>query len=146
MVPVTRGLPQPKKENWKINKMVHKFQNACQERTGCNMVKSSIPNAPSTWFIFLCPRTHAASIPCVHTCKIVHCKCTTYCTLHYIITLFNVGNVLLCIIYQLNCTVSMYVTQYHIMYSIRCYPWLCETTVGLGTYYLLMWGAHLYLC
>ena len=39
----------------------------------------------------------------------VHCKCTMYCTVHFIITLFNVGNVLLCIIYQLNFTVFMYV-------------------------------------
>jgi hypothetical protein len=29
---------------------------------------------------------------------------------HFIITLFNVGNVLLCIIYQLNFTLFMYVT------------------------------------
>jgi len=31
--------------------------------------------------------------------------------LHFIITLFNVGNVLLCVIYQLNFTVFMYFTQ-----------------------------------
>jgi len=30
--------------------------------------------------------------------------------LHFIITLFNVGNVFLCVIYQLNFTVFMYVT------------------------------------
>jgi hypothetical protein len=34
-----------------------------------------------------------------------------YCTVHFIITLFNVGNVLLCAIYQLNFTVFMYVTR-----------------------------------
>jgi len=34
-----------------------------------------------------------------------------YCTEHFIITLFNAGNVLLCIIYQLNFTVFMYVTR-----------------------------------
>jgi hypothetical protein len=33
------------------------------------------------------------------------------CTVHFIITLLNVGNVLLCVIYQLNFTVFMYVTQ-----------------------------------
>ena len=38
----------------------------------------------------------------------VHRKCTTQCTVHVIITLFNVGNVLLCVIYQLNFTVFMY--------------------------------------
>ena len=37
--------------------MVHKFQNARQVRTGPNMVKSSSPNAPSTWLISLCPHT-----------------------------------------------------------------------------------------
>jgi hypothetical protein len=35
------------------------FQHARQARTGRNMVKSSSPNAPSTWLIFLCPRTYA---------------------------------------------------------------------------------------
>jgi len=37
--------------------MVHKFQNVCQARMGRNMMKSGSPNAPSTWLIFLCPRT-----------------------------------------------------------------------------------------
>jgi len=35
---------------------------------------------------------------------------------HFIITLFNVGNVLLCIIYQLNFTLFMYVTWISRMY------------------------------
>jgi hypothetical protein len=38
----------------------HKFQNARKARTGRNMVKSSSPNAPSTWHIILFPCTHAA--------------------------------------------------------------------------------------
>jgi hypothetical protein len=38
-------------------------------------------------------------------------QCTMWCIVHFIITLFNVGNVLLCIIYQLNFTVFMYVTR-----------------------------------
>jgi len=43
-----------KKNIWKIKeKTVHKLQNARQARTGLNMVKSSTPNAPSTWLIFL---------------------------------------------------------------------------------------------
>jgi hypothetical protein len=41
----------------------------------------------------------------------LHCKCTMQCTVHCIITLFNVGNVWLCVIYQLNFTVFMYVTR-----------------------------------
>jgi hypothetical protein len=32
------------------------------------------------------------------------------CTVHFIVTLYNVGNVLLCVIYQLNFTVFIYVT------------------------------------
>ena len=38
-------------------------------------------------------------------------KCTMQCTVHLISTLFNVGNVLLYVIYQLNFTVFMYVTR-----------------------------------
>ena len=45
----------------------------------------------------------------------VHCKCTMQCTVHFIITLFNVGNVLLYVICQLNFTVFMHVTR------ISCY-------------------------
>ena len=37
----------------------------------------------------------------------VHCKCTMQCAVHFIITVFNVGNVLLCVIFQLNFTVFM---------------------------------------
>ena len=51
--------------------MVHKFKNARQERTGRNMVKSSSPNAPSTWLIFLCPRTHASPQTCHHSASSV---------------------------------------------------------------------------
>ena len=68
----------------------------------------------------------------------VHCECTMYCTVHFIITLFNVVNVLLCVIYQLNFTVFMYVTRisrYDVIYSVRYYPRLSVTAVGLGTYY-----------
>jgi hypothetical protein len=53
-------VPFPSKKNLKLKKLtVHKFQNAHQAKTGPNMVKSSSPNAPSTWLIFLCRRTHA---------------------------------------------------------------------------------------
>jgi hypothetical protein len=47
--------------------MVHKFQNACQARTGHNMVKSSSPNIPSSWLIFLCPCTHTSPQTCHHS-------------------------------------------------------------------------------
>jgi hypothetical protein len=41
----------------------------------------------------------------------VHCKCAIWCTVHIIVTLFNIGNVLLYVSYQLNFTVFMYVTR-----------------------------------
>ena len=41
----------------------------------------------------------------------VHCKCTMECTVHFFITLFNVDNVLLCVIYKLNFNVFMHVTR-----------------------------------
>ena len=34
---------------------------------GRNMVKSSSPNMPSTWLIFLCARTHASPQTCHHS-------------------------------------------------------------------------------
>jgi len=55
---------------------------------------------------------------------------------HFIITLVNVGTVLLCVIYQLNFTIFMYVTliSHHVLYSVRYYPRCHVTAVGLGTY------------
>jgi hypothetical protein len=49
----------------------------------------------------------------------VHCKCTMQCTVHCGITLFNVGNVLLCVIYQLNFTIFMCVTRMSHIYIYR---------------------------
>jgi hypothetical protein len=48
-------------------------------------------------------------LSCVQEREKVHCKRTMQCTVHFIITLFNVGNVLLCVIYQLNVTVYIYI-------------------------------------
>jgi hypothetical protein len=45
--------------------------------------------------------TEKVHCKCTMQCT-VHSKCTMQCTVHVIITLFNVGNVLLCEIYQLN--------------------------------------------
>jgi len=43
------------------------------------------------------------------------------CTVHFIIILFNVDNVLLCVIYQLNFAVFMHVTRsrYMTLYRVR---------------------------
>jgi hypothetical protein len=56
----------------------------------------------------------------------VHCKCTMQCTVHFIITLFNVENVLLCVIYQLNFTLFMLVKwisryiQHSVLSAVFC--------------------------
>jgi hypothetical protein len=50
---------EKKLENYRNKRFVN-FQNARQAITGHNMVKSSSPNEPSTWLIFLCHRTHAS--------------------------------------------------------------------------------------
>jgi len=71
-------------------------------------------------------------------CTVQYTKCTMYCTVHCIITLFNIGNVLLCVIYQLFFTVFMYVTRislYIYIYSVRYYPRFSVTAVGLEKYY-----------
>ena len=52
---------------WEIKETVHMFQNVRQVRMGCNMVKSSSPNAPRTWLIFLCPRTLTSPQTCHHS-------------------------------------------------------------------------------
>jgi hypothetical protein len=37
--------------------------------------------------------------------------CNVLCTVHFVVTVFNVGNVLMCVIYQLDLAVFMYVTR-----------------------------------
>jgi hypothetical protein len=110
------GLPWPAKIGKLKKLMVHRFQNARQARTGCNMVKSSSPIVPSTWPTFLCPHTHpkmSESVTFLLTRARGGGKTTlpmdnvVYSTISYY---FNIGNVLLCISYQLNFTVFMYVT------------------------------------
>jgi hypothetical protein len=60
-VSVVCGSPLSLQKIWNLKKLtVHKFQNARQVRTGSNMVKSSSPNAPSSWLISLCFLTHTS--------------------------------------------------------------------------------------
>jgi hypothetical protein len=85
---------------------------------GHNMVKFSSPNMPSTWLIFLYPHTHtklSESLTFIRTRERerekVHCKCSVvYNTLYYY---FSVGNVLLCVIYQLNLLYLCILHEYH---------------------------------
>jgi hypothetical protein len=94
--------------------------------------------------MFLCPCTHAKTLLSYEQeTEKVHCKCKMLCRVHFIITLLDVGNVLLCIIYQLNFTVFMYVTQIsQNIYSVQYYPQFHVTAVGLGTYYLQIQGHY----
>jgi hypothetical protein len=39
-----------------------------------------------------------------------------------ILLLFNVGNVLLCVIYQLNFIIGMYVNEKRLIYRVHYYP------------------------
>jgi hypothetical protein len=56
IVSVIHGSLRPEKKIGKLKKWtVRKFQNTRQAGSGRNMTKSSGPNMPSAWFIFLCP-------------------------------------------------------------------------------------------
>jgi hypothetical protein len=63
------------------------------------------------------------------------------CSVHFIITLFNVGNFLQCVIYQLNfncvyvCCTNITLHSYDVIYNVQYYPQFSVTAVGLGTYY-----------
>jgi hypothetical protein len=62
-----------------------------------------------------------------------------YSTLYY---LFNVGNVLQCIIYPLNLSYLCMLHKYHVIHSIQYYPQFHVTVVCRGTYYLWIWGPY----
>jgi hypothetical protein len=47
------------------------FKTRPKARTGSKMVKSSSPKAPSTWLIFLFPRTHASPQSCRYSASSV---------------------------------------------------------------------------
>jgi hypothetical protein len=53
-----------------------------------------------------------------------------YNNVQCILLLFNVGNVLLCVIYQLNFIIGMYVNKKQLIYRVRYYPWFQASTVG----------------
>jgi hypothetical protein len=57
-----------------------------------------------------------------------------WCTVRFIITVYNVGNVLLCVIYQTLSHLCM-LHEYYVIHSVRYYPRFHKTAVGLGTYY-----------
>jgi hypothetical protein len=48
------------KVTWKRNKRFISIKTPAKRERGRNLGKSSSPNAPNTWLIFLCPLTHAS--------------------------------------------------------------------------------------
>ena len=60
---------------------------------------------------------------------------------NFIINLFNIDNVLLCVIYR-TLTYLCTLQEYHVIYSVRYYPRFHVTVVGLGTYYPRIWGNY----
>jgi hypothetical protein len=90
------------------------------------MVKPARPITLSTWLISLCPLY--PRWPAL---------------LAYTLLLFNVGNVLLCVIYQLNFIIGVYVNEklhiyiyiYTYIYRVRYHPRFRASTVGLGMYH-----------
>jgi hypothetical protein len=126
----------------------HKFQKVRQARTGHNIVKSSSPNKPSTWLIFLCPlclsslKDYAKTSESLTFISMRERKYTVnvQCSVQY--TLFNVGNVLLFVIYQLHITVFMFTWISCFIYSARYYLWFHMTSVGLVPYYPQVQGYY----
>jgi hypothetical protein len=83
------------------------------------------PDAQYTTHLSLSPVPTLARFTRIHKYNNVQC----------ILLLFNVGNVLLCVIYQLNFIIGMYVNEKRFIYRVRYYPRFRASAVGLGTYH-----------
>jgi hypothetical protein len=110
-----RGFPRPEKklENYRHKRFIS-FETSAKRQpavTWWNPAAQTCSVLDSSSFVPV-PKLKVR-IPYFHTYERekVHCKYTMQCRVHFIITLFNVGNILLCVIYQLNFTVFMYVTR-----------------------------------
>jgi hypothetical protein len=79
------------------------------------MVKSSSPNAPSTWLIFLCPVRTLPHRTCLHSASsvlTVHISCCVIAAFVFRKPLFNKKTLpYLCLLHK-----------YHVIYSVRYYP------------------------
>jgi len=119
------------------------------------MVKFSSPYAPSTWLIFVCPRTHASLQICHHSASSVlavqiSCRVIKVFVLFTLIVAPNhtssdagsASNPVLNLSTKLYRIYACYtnIMLYHVIYSFRYYPRFHVTAVGLGTYYPRMWG------
>jgi hypothetical protein len=101
------------------------------------MVKSSRPNAPSTWLVFLCPRTQLPCRTCLYSATsilAVHISCCVVAVFVFRKPLFITKLLYLCLLHE-----------YNVIYSIQCYPQFHVTALGLGTYYLEIQG-HTCIC
>jgi hypothetical protein len=97
-----------------------------------NMVKPARPVTLSTTHLSLSSVPTLARFTRVHKYNNVQC----------ILLLFNAGNVLLCVIYQLNFIIGMYVNEKQLIYRVRYYPRFRASAVGLGTYYPRIQGDY----
>jgi hypothetical protein len=146
LVSVIRGLPRPEKIGKQKKYTVHKFSIS----TGRNVVKSEAQTRPVLgWFSsFPVPTLNCQNLLLLYVRereREVHSKCTMHCTVH-IITIFNVGNVLLCVIYLYLSYLCM-LQEYHLIYSVRYHPRLHITVLGLGKYYPWIRGHYcVYTC
>jgi hypothetical protein len=119
---------------WKLNKLtVHKFQTAHQVRTCHHMVKSSSPNVPSTWLIFLCPCSHATLQNLPPFC-FSHSRCSHQLP-HYRNVCIQKAYIYINKIYH----IYVCYTE-NTLHSVWYYPWFYITKVGLWTYYLWIQG------
>jgi hypothetical protein len=94
------------------------------------MVKSSSPNLPNTWLIFLCPCTQLPRRTCPHSTSsifAVHISCSNFTVL-----LFRKPEFINKTLLHLCLLQGYYVIH---VYSFRYYPWFHVTAIGLGTYY-----------
>jgi hypothetical protein len=86
---------------------------------------------------FLCPRTPAKTLESrtfMRTWDEGHCKCTIQRTVHFIIVI-NIGNMLLCVVYQTIFTYLYMLHEYQVIYSFRYYLQFHVYAVNLRVHY-----------
>jgi hypothetical protein len=116
-----RGLLRPEKNLKIVQINGHKFQNAHKVRTGHNMVKSNSPNVASSWLIYFTPVLTLPHSTYLHSASSILTVLISCCDIAVFVF-------------------SMFVTWISHFHSIRYYLWFHITTLGLGTYYLWIWG------
>jgi hypothetical protein len=105
------------------------FKNSHQVRTGCNMVKSSNPNSPITWLIFLCP-------------KYSHFLAELASILLLAFSLFALVAAISVFIFGKPLFIDHTLPYFCMLdeYRVQYYPQFHVTMVVLGMYYPQIWG------